>query len=219
VTRTLALTLPLLALALGACRTNFGGYVADRVNDTVDIVPFSVASGPGFYVGARLTVIAGVGVGYAETSRAGWRRRPVWTDDPEKLAGFRRWHEREKGFVVFWDRTDDPEPGAGNLGVVVPAYTRESAWDYRLGFEPGSALDAEVEVHLFYVGLRVGVSPLQAIDWLAGWFLLDPAGDDLHNRLEDTTRPLPQQPREAPPSRPSSAPRESSTPTPKPSGA
>lgn len=186
----------LAALAsIGACRTSASGYFADRLNDTIDMIPFSIASGPGLYFGARATALAGVAVGYAETTRAGWRRRPTWTAHPDELAGFRVWSETAKGLTLVWDRTNDPPPGAGNLGPV-PARTLGGPWAYSLGLDPGTALDAELEAHLGYVGLRIGASPLQAIDWLLGWFLLDAAGDDLHRRLEGKTFPAPPPPAE-----------------------
>ena len=36
----------------------------------------------------------------------------------------------------------------------------------------------ELDVHLFVVGTRVGVSPMEIFDWVLGWFTLDPVGDD-----------------------------------------
>jgi hypothetical protein len=179
---------PVLALAvLGACRTTARGYFEDRLHDTADILPFSVGSGPGFHVGARATAFLGTGVGYAETSRWGWGHRPADAEDPASLAGSRSWHETEKGFVVYWVRDGDPPPGAGNAGFILPI--REDERGMSLHLEPGSALDAEVDVHLGYVGFRIGLSPIQLIDWLLGWFTLDFARDDLNGRLEGETVP------------------------------
>ena len=183
---------PLLAcvLLLAACRTSARGYFSDRLEDTVDMVPFSVATGPGFYVGARATAIAGTGIGWAKTHRAGWRRRKAWADHPAELVTFRDWREREKGVLLAWDRSSDPEPGAGNLGVVVPAIDEDDDFGYRPYVDLASALDAELEAHLFYVGLRIGASPVQIVDWLLGWTTLDILGDDRENRFVDTVRDL-----------------------------
>ena len=41
-----------------------------------------------------------------------------------------------------------------------------------------SPFDVELEVHLLAVGIRVGLAPIEVIDWLGGWFFLDLMGDD-----------------------------------------
>ncbi len=181
----LALGLPFLA----GCRTTVGGYFEDRLYDFVDIVPVNVSWGPGFYVGARATALAGVGIGYSETTRAGSHRRPTWSDDPFELVNFRTWDETQKGVAVLWTRDADPNPGAGNI-LIVPVIDRENDWRFRAWIDPGSALDAEAEFHLVWVGLRIGASPIQALDWLLGWTTLDVLGDDLNGRFEGRREPV-----------------------------
>src|SRR5262245_6103718 len=200
------LPIALLLTALAGCRTSASGYFDDRLRDTIDILPVSVASGPGFYVGARLTAFLGTGIGYAETSRAGSYRRPAWPEEASELVNFRQWHEHEKGLVVLWTRDADPTPGAGNI-VVLPVVDEQDDFRFRFFLEPGSALDVEAEVHLFYFGFRIGVSPVQLLEWLVGWFTLDPLGDDVNARFEGRTIPVRSSDKgEKKPSKPESSP-------------
>jgi hypothetical protein len=189
-----------------ACRTTTGGYFEDRLNDTIDMVPFSVAVGPGFYVGARATAIAGVGIGYDNTHRAGWKHRIANASDPQNLKGFKSWDETEAGVLIGWVRTADPGPlsaataarpsprngppqatGAGNVLFLAPAQCDGHVENWTLGLtDVGSALDAEVSIHLGIVGFRIGASPLQVLDWLVGWTTLDVLNDDLNARFYRT---------------------------------
>jgi len=177
----------LACLLAPACKTSFGGYLSDRLEDTVDIVPFSVGFGPGFYVGARATAFAGTGIGWASTHRIGWRRRSPWPEEAAGTLTFLDWHEREKGLVLAWDRSSDPLPGAGNFLVVLPAYDPDGTLGYRAILDAGSVFDLELEVHVGLVGIRIGVSPMQAIDWLFGWTTFDLFGDDRYGRFEAKT--------------------------------
>ncbi|MBI3818937.1 MAG: hypothetical protein HY286_09635 [Planctomycetes bacterium] len=169
-----------------SCKTTTGGYFQDRLNDFIDIVPFDVAAGPGFYVGARGTAFAGVGIGYDKVRRAGWHHRTANATEASDLRGFKSWRETEAGLVVLWTRSDDPTKGAGNVGFIVPVQPEKTPLSFRPGLELGSALDAEVTIHLGFVGLRIGASPLQAIDWLLGWTTLDILNDDLNARFYNT---------------------------------
>lgn len=183
---TIAALSLMIACALPSCKTTTGGYFSDRLNDTIDMIPFNVAAGPGFYIGARATAFAGVGIGYDETHRAGWHHRTSDAKDPADLKGFKSWHEKEVGVVALWTRTSDPDGGAGNVGFVVPTRCEEFPWKFRPHLEAGSALDAEVTIHLGIVGFRIGASPIQAIDWLLGWTTLDVLNDDLNARFYNT---------------------------------
>jgi len=168
---------------LTSCRTSTRGYFEDRLHDTLDWIPCSVAAGPGFYVGARATSFLGTGVGYAETNRAGLHRRSAWPEDPFELVNARTWSEKEKGLVILWTRDGDPKPGAGNL-LIPPVVDEKNDFGFRAFIDPGSLLDAEVEAHIIYLGIRIGASPIQIIDWLLGWATLDFLGDDLNARFE-----------------------------------
>lgn len=192
------ITLPVLFIFLPffvtSCKTTTSGYFADRLNDTIDMIPLNVAAGPGFYIGARATAFAGVGIGYDEAHRAGWHHRTSDAKEASDLRGFKSWHEREMGLVVLWSRTDDPSGGAGNVGFVVPVQDREFPFKFRPHLDAGSALDAEVTIHLGIVGFRIGASPIQAIDWLLGWTTLDVLNDDLNARFYNTREEKPEKP-------------------------
>jgi hypothetical protein len=196
--------LALAAIApLTACRTTVGGYLEDRGNDTLDIFPFSAASGPGLYFGARVTELFGTALGYESTRRHGWRRAN-WLDrnDYAKLERPVSWDETAHGFLVFWGRTDDRRPKdkekwyRGNTLFVIPldygsVVKRQAGGDkaqyfgiqdVTLDLDPETCLDCEAEIHLGFFGLRFGLSPVQLADWLLGWFTIDFTGDDRNAR-------------------------------------
>ena len=182
-----ALALGLLAfsgLGLTGCQTSgrniFGNsYLEDRLNDTLDIVPVSFSAGRGIYAGARVSAFFGSGIGWAETERFGWSRRtPVEGESKqESLEGYVSWPEEAWGAVLAWQRTDDPAPGAGNTVFFIPMRNTPTPSDT---LDTGSLLDVEADLHLWLVGVRVAVAPVQFADWLLGFGNVDFLNDDLH---------------------------------------
>lgn len=175
----------LMMVWCGGCGTPAGDYGTARALDLADVVPFSFANGVGLAAQARVTPFVGVGAGWADVQRYGF--------DAGRCGPW--WHEREWGIPLwsyervgrtpeapeFWPGGDPDEPGdvfsRASTFVVWPqracrddgVHARWSAWE---------ALDAEVGLVLGLIGLRVGLSPLQAFDFLAGLANFDPAGDD-----------------------------------------
>ncbi|MFO0982620.1 MAG: hypothetical protein U1E76_12950 [Planctomycetota bacterium] len=168
-----------MAWPLAACHS--ADYLRSRLYDTADMMPISVGAGPLLYVGARVTVFLGSGLGYAATERVGWCRRAPDAAHGD-LEPRLQWREEELGVLLAWMRTDDPLPGAANLFLVYPdrggflaLFRKRLPNDL---FDWGSLLDVEAELHLA-VGIRAAISPVQALDWLVGWVGLDLLGDDV----------------------------------------
>lgn len=169
----------LAAAGLTGCSSR--GYLADRGRDTLDMIPFSVATGPGIYGGARVTQFAGTGLGYAETNRTGWGKRGDGHEGPlpDALASPSNWDEKSWGWGLMWERDHDPAPAAGNMFFFVPFVDPNTP---ERVFDVGTLLDVEAGVHFLVFGIRAGVSPVQFADWLAGWGNVDFLNDDLSRR-------------------------------------
>ena len=181
------LTLAFGLTAFTGCKSIEGTHWEDRINDTLDIIPVSFATGEGFYLGARVSQYAGTGLGWARTERMGWARRKQTRNEElaESLEGYVSWPEEQWGAVLTWQRNDDPSPGAGNVGFVVPMMNTPAP---RRTWDMGSSLDVEVEAHLWLVGFRIAASPVQFADWLAGWARIDFLEDD-RNMIEGKYKP------------------------------
>jgi len=195
----MAATIFTLFLLLPSC-----GYLRDRLKDTADIIPISVSSGPGLYAGVRATGLVGTGIGYAKVSRAGLIRRRWFRYTPplSKFSNFRTWDETTKGWIITWYRDNDPEPGAGNriypdfkftsmlgmnlIGMGPYIEDKSTKGGYRYHQDLSSLLDVEVDAHILLVGVRMGISPLQMVDWLLGWFTLDIGNDDYSKHFPET---------------------------------
>jgi hypothetical protein len=127
----------------------------------------SVAVGPGAYVGVRVTAVAGTGLGYVNANRRwGW-------PGPNAENRLASWNEAYvRGAVLYWFRKSeagDLEPGNGLFFVPLEGDLPGIDWKH--------ALDLEIEAQLF-VGARIGISPLEIIDFLGGWVGWDPFQDD-----------------------------------------
>jgi hypothetical protein len=179
------------SLFAGGC-TQVADYAGDRARDLLDIVPISFAAGPGLAAEVRVTPLAGVAAGYADVYRLG-------TD--EQRFGF-LWHELLVGIPVVSshrlmeypplpdrqsgsDMSEDMRhrvssyvfvPGMAANGSPLPPPIGHADWAFPHR-SPWEWLDVEVGA-VAMIGARVCISPLQAIDFLAGLVMLDPAGDD-----------------------------------------
>ena len=174
-----------LLTGLAGCESTTGRYLEDRGRDLMDVIPISVSTGLGAYLGGRATEFAGTGFGWAETERLGWVRRKQIEGEPleSALGGYLEWPETVWGAGLVWERTDDPPPGAGNWGFFVPIRNLPAPrWTY----DPGSALDIEADAHLGILGMRIAVSPVQFVDFLVSFSNYDLLNDDM-NRIEDAS--------------------------------
>jgi hypothetical protein len=194
--------LPVLALAALAGCGNSAQYWASRRLDLWDVVPISVQRGYGLSVSARATPFAQSGLGlYAPGSKD-----KVASTNSFGM-GLGRWGPRSSdgalhvviGSMEYQELRGPPWPGgpdgryeqsstaekrcraSGNAFIVFPApgVTDPPSGEFanlpRWYFWP----DCEAHVFLGLFGIRVGFSPAQLVDFLAGIFGLDPLGDDL----------------------------------------
>lgn len=154
-----------LTLLLGGC-----AWLADRGADAADLLVLEGGLGFGLSVDARASELLHLGVGYADMRKAGLRgRTAVWMRDRE--AGL-------PASILPWiGAVRDGQPWRlGHLHLnASELWWGGSAW--RL---------ADLELGLFagFVGLRLGLSPGELLDLLAGLVGLDPAGDDDGPRFE-----------------------------------
>lgn len=145
------------------------GYLAARLQDLLDALPFSIGIGPGLYAGARFTVV-GPGLGATgEVQRHGWATNPTrWS-----RAGHWREHG-ELGLLFTSSRSSDPSGHSIAYTPIGPFHTDQT----KAGLEWPMVLDLEGSVHVGIVGVRAGLSPIQLADFLLGWFGVDLVGDD-----------------------------------------
>lgn len=126
-------------------------YLPNRLLDVVDVCRVRVRVGPGFALGARLTDYGSIYLGSYRSVYLGLpgpRKMPV----PRSPVGLEEW----KGIVLFGvDATDETSHG--------PDYQNS---------------EIGVGVHLGLLGADVGVDPVDLWDLVAGFFFLDPKGDD-----------------------------------------
>lgn len=195
----------LIALACSASGCgSLGQFAADRGRDTLDMVPFSIATGAGVATRLRATNYFALGIGYVDAIRIGWRRRCASLEiHPSKLdrggfvpkydapaiqgiPAFARfdWEERIKSLPIAYDiiETRGDEAGtrieSGTMALVIPVRTANGTNIASFQGEIGSVLDLEAEVFVGLIGIRVGLAPTQVFDWAVGWIGFDPFADD-----------------------------------------
>ena len=192
------------AVLTSGCSAPVARYGKSRALDLLDVVPVSVGAGKGLSLAVRATPFLGLGLGYADSWRAGsdeLRYGPIWWEEERGIPLYR--------YQRFQDYADRPTrydggylaiprdfrqrastllflPGTPDGGLfwfpVLPAYVLEVPWRWNImtGFE---LLNVEAGLFLGVVGLRVGVAPLHAFDLLVGLFGFDPAEDDIRPPL------------------------------------
>lgn len=153
----LALLAPLLAL--GSC-----AWLSDRAGDLADVVVVEASAGLGLAADVKLTDLLHVGAGYAHARKVGLRGREA---------------------ELLWDR----EVGLPLSLVPWLGAARDGEW-WRVGHlhanaaelwhgsSPWRLFDLEVGLFAGVLGLRLGLSPGELVDFLAGLIGFDPAGDD-----------------------------------------
>jgi hypothetical protein len=248
-----ALLLLAVTAICGCAGTNLERYGRSRALDFADSLPVSVAGGLGLLVQARVTSLAGIGLGYANTTRYGFddqRFGPVWSEKERGvpvLSYYRVQHYegREKrwsgGDPKWWSESYRARasslivlpgfPREGDVLVPIPgpldapavdlwnfepwipffnAYHHRAPWHWP-GFSWVNLTNVEVGIVLGPVGLRLGVSPIQLVDFIGGIFLYDFALDDIRSYPvlwpdPDATPSFPAEPSATPAGRDSDAP-------------
>jgi hypothetical protein len=126
-------------------------YIPNRVMDIIDIVRFRARVGPGLAMNIRLTERADVYLGRYHTAFIGLPG-PRMQPDPLWMVGL----EQERGIRVMGvDATDN------------------------LSDDPGySPSECVVGAQLLIVGGELGFDPIEIGDFLGGFIMMDPRGDD-----------------------------------------
>lgn len=155
---------------LGGCAQLEGqpSYLEARLNDLADAVPFSLAGGPGVLASVRMPFFSD-GIGLTKgVKRFGWPGRRT------SRIRIGDWGEWEFGGLIGAVRSSS---AVGYDVVYVPfgPYRGEHS---RGGVEWPALLDVEGTAHFGLLGVRAGVSPIQVVDFVLGWFGIDLVGDD-----------------------------------------
>jgi hypothetical protein len=165
-----------LALASSACSS--GTYLGDRGSDFAECFTLTVSAGPELSVDAKLTEALHLAVGGGVHVEAGMIGGE-WGSAGVAMLGLPISPFMEDGIVygrfLFTDAsggwTDElvqDECYGIHLLDIAPTNPQRDAWD---------RWDLELGVTVL-VGARVGFSPGQFVDFVAGVFGGDPAGDD-----------------------------------------
>jgi hypothetical protein len=185
-------------------------YLASRSLDLWDVIPFSAQRGGGLAASVRITPFAQTGLGwynltgdFAGTNGFGMgpgRWGPRWYEGGVHLLLFSLDYQEQRGEPWpggpdgRYQQLSTPEKtirSSGNFLIFLPgpgameAPPGTSARIPRWYFWP----DCEAQVFVIFIGLRVGLSPAQLVDFLAGIIGLDPLGDDLPSSSSDEDRP------------------------------
>ncbi|MBN2490241.1 MAG: hypothetical protein JXQ29_05275 [Planctomycetes bacterium] len=182
--------LPLLlaAACLGGC-----AYGTARLNDLRDVARVGLELGPQFGVHAEAGALLHTGLGFGLV--------PATVNTGVGLMGRHtpiKYHLQCFDLVYVHYRAIDGHPE--NLCSFSPLFPGRTPTHNPREYHPIDWLDTEVAVYCV-LGARVGVNPGQLVDFVAGLFTLDPAGDDIvpADRPPPTPRaarapPLPREP-------------------------
>lgn len=192
----LAIRILLCALLLGSlvgCATH-SEYWASRALDLWDVVPVSVQKGAGVSVSARISPFAQSGIGWyysdAAYGMAVGRWGPYWYENGMHVAlmsleflyqetAHEQWPPGPDGRYQ-WEDSETIQRCSGNTLVFLPTEVHShSGFTWATLPEPYAWADSEIHFFLGVAGVRVGLSPFQLIDFVLGWFGLDPSSDDL----------------------------------------
>lgn len=189
----------LLVWLLNSC----SGYLENRYHDLGDIVTLSTQQGYGVGVQASvaMTALGGLqdwqGLSHGEWVENEWRPTRIYSpySVPKKTRNDDFQGTSRKGFLYFSinERTATERKGRGSVWnglVIIPtvmggAYTLHDLTQVEASFAIGA-------------GLRCGVNPLEALDFLLGFGCIDLFSDDI-KRQKMESPPKDGNPEETPP--------------------
>jgi hypothetical protein len=166
--------LPLLALALGGC-----GYLRDRGRDLLDVFRIEGSVGVGLHVHVNATELAHVGAGSSRRYEGGivygepGADRRVEDDFPLSYVYTLVDPETEALHTLRWGKEDRYSP-QHRCYWIMPGEIGRSAWQRDLLHY----FDIEVGVFVGIVGIQVGFSLGELVDFILGIFTFDIADDD-----------------------------------------
>jgi hypothetical protein len=174
----------------------FGVWAVDRWYDLWDVLGWDLSFGRGLGVNVHVTEFAQLGLNWWDGQSWGQRGRAwgVWTTS-----------EEDRGIGPFYWVEHDRQPNWGTKNLFEHEY-KYTGWD--LDEESGNKANhqdwTEVGglVHLIAIGAEVNVSPIEAVDFVAGLFpptlivnlfgyhhpLFDIMEDDTHSKIEKDLR-------------------------------
>lgn len=192
------------AFAAG-CETPVGRYFANRARDFGECFRLEMGGGVGLGGGVNAAGLVHLGIhggGLDSRLAVGWAYghgyafglptsgRTDGSGDAYPPLGTMAWH----GITGQWHRATRGEPGSEGYRSVhrcillLPCVFSRVGNDDRLLWEREDsavvrkarvhAFDIEVSAYALVVGAAAGFSPGEFLDFLAGWFGLDLAGDD-----------------------------------------
>ena len=159
----------LLVLALAGC-----GYVSNRLGDFADVFVLEVTVGPGLDVHAQATGLVGTGFGSSSQWGPMMHGRYVGTG------------ARRSGGIILFSHTEIEEDLMVPLRGDEPYEAPSRGWavicwppsrPFRTKGERRSLLNVEVGASAI-VGAHVGVSPIELVDFLLGFAMVDICSDD-----------------------------------------
>ncbi|MCB9898317.1 MAG: hypothetical protein H6825_09970 [Planctomycetes bacterium] len=185
----------LVALVLAAaCCAPGCAYAEARAADLADIGLLELSAGYGAHVGVQLTDFVGTGIGYSEQWALAWHGREVGTlhrSSAGIVTIFLSFSEPERHAMSTWVGAAPRADASAEVGEQANCLFVPMDWWFGSrhagpGHDPGFELaprgirsfDVTLGASLM-LGVHVGVSLGDLLDFVLGWTGLDIAGDDV----------------------------------------
>ncbi|MEI6234571.1 MAG: hypothetical protein WCT04_16070 [Planctomycetota bacterium] len=143
-------------------------YFLSRWYDLIDIVDFSFGAGPGFLINAHATKFVQVGFGYSDAYRIGFRGRSagVWREKRlEAGVSILYYQKVKRERITGW--VEDFRADKMDLDTAT-VYANNNDRAY-------SGIGATIHALIL---VDVNIRPMQAADFILGWFGVDILDDD-----------------------------------------
>jgi hypothetical protein len=143
-------------------------YFLSRWYDLIDMVDFSIGAGPGFMVNVRATKMAQAIGGYSDAYRIGFRGREagVWHEKRKEVGVSLLYYQKvQREHITGWVESFRSD----KMDLDTSAVYANNA--------DRSFLGVGATVHCLFL-VDVNVRPMQAFDFVMGWFTVDVLDDD-----------------------------------------